>query len=249
MDTYIPSSNAQKLIKQSYTVPCSSMFRNKVLELAEQRQVNAADLARSILLVVDPDDIHAAADPGEPHAEDREVVVLKSGPSSGRPWRRKPRLQLRLMPGLDVVFIRKSLGLALALQEGTENLRLMSRMPEPVAPQGSEQLIPISDLQKALAEIEQQTTLRIEGARRETKEELDRLRAMVSVLSFEPLPHGISSRAEALHVMGFPPSATPQPRDIKARFRMLATIHHPDNVYGSHNRMSQLNAAMEFLRR
>jgi len=28
---------------------------------------------------------------------------------------------------------------------------------------------------------------------------------------------------------------------------MLATIHHPDGLLGSHKRMSQLNAAMELL--
>jgi len=29
---------------------------------------------------------------------------------------------------------------------------------------------------------------------------------------------------------------------------MLAAIHHPDSPYGSHQRMSQLNAAMDHLR-
>ena len=84
---------------------------------------------------------------------------------------------------------------------------------------------------------------------RETREELERLRAMVSVLSFEPLPQGIHSREEALHVLGFPPGRLPDLGELRARFRMLATIHHPDGVYGSHQRMSQLNAAMDVLRR
>jgi len=62
------------------------------------------------------------------------------------------------------------------------------------------------------------------------------------------LPHGIASRSDALHVLGFPPTARPDKRTIRARFRMLATIHHPDSNYGSHDRMSQLNQAMEFLK-
>jgi hypothetical protein len=29
---------------------------------------------------------------------------------------------------------------------------------------------------------------------------------------------------------------------------MLATIHHPDSPYGNHNRMSQLNAAVDHIK-
>lgn len=35
----------------------------------------------------------------------------------------------------------------------------------------------------------------------------------------------------------------------KGPVRMLAAIHHPDSGYGSHERMSQLNSAMDILRR
>ena len=83
---------------------------------------------------------------------------------------------------------------------------------------------------------------------KEVREELDRLRAIVSVLSFEPLPNGVRTRAEALHVLGFPPDSHPDMRVIRSRFRMLATIHHPDSHYGSNERMSQLNQAMALLR-
>jgi hypothetical protein len=82
----------------------------------------------------------------------------------------------------------------------------------------------------------------------EINEELDRLRTIVSVLAFEPLPDGVRTRGDALHVLGFPPSSEPDTRTLRAKFRMLATIHHPDSHYGSHQRMSQLNQAMEFLR-
>jgi hypothetical protein len=83
----------------------------------------------------------------------------------------------------------------------------------------------------------------------EINDELERLRTIVAVLAFEPLPEGVRSRGDALHVLGFPPSSDPDSRTLRAKFRMLATIHHPDGNYGSHQRMSQLNQAMEFLRR
>jgi len=63
------------------------------------------------------------------------------------------------------------------------------------------------------------------------------------------LPHGVETRADALHVLGFPPNSHPDARELRARFRLLATVHHPDAAQGSHARMSQLNAAMDLLRR
>ena len=89
--------------------------------------------------------------------------------------------------------------------------------------------------------------------RRESKtgddEELTRLRAIVSVLAFEPLPGGVKTEAEAHHVLGIAPGRGPGIGELRARFRMLAAIHHPDSGYGSHERMSQLNAAMDILGR
>jgi hypothetical protein len=83
----------------------------------------------------------------------------------------------------------------------------------------------------------------------EDDEELARLRAIVSVLSFEPLAGGVRTREQAFHVLGLAPKSTPDIGVLRARFRMLAAIHHPDSGYGSHERMSQLNSAMELLRR
>ena len=82
---------------------------------------------------------------------------------------------------------------------------------------------------------------------RETRDDLERLRAMVSVLSFEPLAGGVKTRDDALHVLGLPPGSLPDQGVLRARFRMLATVHHPDGTHGSHKRMSQLNSAMELL--
>ena len=54
--------------KRSYTIPCSTGFRNQVLALAEARGVNAADLARSVILMLPESMIAAAVDPGDPKA-------------------------------------------------------------------------------------------------------------------------------------------------------------------------------------
>jgi hypothetical protein len=216
-----------RVLKHSYTVPCASPFRDAVETLATRRKVNVGDLARSILLVVPAEAVATYEDPGEPPIEDRETVVLKSGPAEGRPWRRKPRLQVRMPPGHDIPFIRKALALALAMDRG-------------------EVAVSVADGNR----VEEQRVRREEQSSKlvEINEELERLRTIVSVLAFEPLPDGIRSRGDALHVLGFPPSSEPDTRTLRAKFRMLATIHHPDSHYGSHQRMSQLNQAMEFLR-
>lgn len=214
--------------KHSYTIPCPSTFRNALESLASKRRVNVGDIARSVLLVMPPEAIDGFPDPGEPAADDRETVILKSGPAEGRPWRRKPRLQVRMAPGFEPAFIRRALGMALAMERGEVKIRL----DDPAATAAPPPPPPVPDGRVLEA----------------VNEELERLKAIISVLAFEPLPDGIAGRAEALHVLGFPPSARPDRRAIRARFRMLATIHHPDSNHGSHHRMSQLNQAMEVLR-
>ncbi len=230
-------------MKKSYTIPCASSFRDAVSALAEKRGVNVGDLARSILLAL-PDDVLAlASDPGEPNADDRETVILKSGPAQGRPWRRKPRLQVRMTDGSTPEQIRKALGVALALASGELHLDLqdpavkdagVEPVTEPDPPQEMPELTP--QLLAAEAEI------------RTLQDELNRQRAVISALAFEPLHHGIQTREEACHVLGFPPGSRPSRDTVRARFRMLATIHHPDSPYGNHERMSQLNSAMALLR-
>ena len=82
----------------------------------------------------------------------------------------------------------------------------------------------------------------------EAENEIKRLRLIVGALSFKLLPHGVRTRGEALYVMGFPQNAKLGPDLVKSRFRMLASIHHPDSAYGDTRRMSQLNQAMAKLR-
>ena len=211
-------------VKYSYTIPCSSAFRDAVGDLAARRHVNVGDIARSVLLALPATAIADFPDPGEPPAQDRETVILKSGPSQGRPWRRKPRLQVRMAPGATVDGIRRALALALALDRNELALRLEPGEPPP----------------QAVIDVREQEGRRVA----ELTEEVARLRAMVSVLAFEPLPLGVTSRTQALYVLGFPADARPDQRCVRARFRMLATIHHPDAEYGDHTRMSQLNQAM-----
>lgn len=210
--------------KRSYTVPCPSAFRDAVETLAARQGVNVADVARSVLLLLPKQAVDAFPDPGEPARDDRETVVLKSGPGAGRPWQRKPRLQVRLPAGFGEATIRRGLALALALTAGGLALE-------------------VADPQAKAMKAEAAT-----AAERRLHAEVERLRAVVATLSFVPLPGGVRTREEALHVLGFPPGSWPDGRSVRARFRALATVHHPDSALGSHERMSQLNAAMELLR-
>ena len=119
--------------KRSYTVPCSSVFRDRASAHAEKLNVHVADLARSAVLLAPQNVIADFPDPGPPASGDRETVILKSGPAKGRPWRRKPRLQVRMGPGLTVLFIRRYLALALAVGEGRLRIRIESTGPAAVA--------------------------------------------------------------------------------------------------------------------
>ncbi|KZD12275.1 J domain-containing protein [Oceanibaculum pacificum] len=218
---------------RTYAIPCPSPFRDRVTALAQGRGVSVADLARAILLTVPEAAIRAAADPGEPAGGDRETVALKSGASKGRVLRRKPRLQVRLQPGLDIALLRRALALALAMAEAPP-----AANPAPAPAPARE----IASEAKREAE-------RLAARIKNLEEELERLRLMLSAAAFEPLKEGVRSRADALHVLGFPSHATPDDRTLKAKFRMLAMIFHPDSPYGDTLRMGQLNAAMDALRR
>ena len=230
--------SASSGVKQSYTIPCSSTFRDTVLQLAERRGVNAADLARSVMLIVPEKTIEDYEDPGDPPKGDRETIVLKSGPAEGRPWRRKPRLQLRLPPGFAVVTVRKALKMAIDFDAGDVNMRV--EKSDVLAAERAA-------LEEARAIKKRQAEPPVELL--QSREELERLRQIVDNLAFDPLDRGVTTFNEALHVMGFAPSARPDMGTIRAKYRVLAAIHHPDSNYGSHQRMTQLNAAMDLLRK
>ncbi len=204
---------------KSYVIACAVPFRDAVTGLASRRKASVADLARAVLLLVGPDSVVQHDDPGEPAAGERESVVLKSGALKDRTLKRKPRLQARLPAGLDPAAIRKALAIALELDRGGLELS--------VARAGSAA----------------EAARRLEHAAAEGK----RLEGLLASLRFEPLAHGVRSRAEALFVLGFPPGAHPDAKTLRERFRQLARVHHPDGPYGDHRRMSQLNQAMALL--
>ena len=210
----------EKTYKVSYTVPCSSAFRDAVTDLARRRQSNVADLARSVLLLLPEEVVRRMPDPGGPPPGDREQTVLKSGPAEGRPWRRKPRLQVRLAPGHEISTVRRALNLALALDRDERAIMLRSANDPPEPDPAQVQAL---------------------------NQEIERLRAAVAALAFKPLGSGVRTRSEALHVLGFAPGELPDRDTIRARFRVLATVHHPDSSTGNHLRMSQLNAALALL--
>ena len=229
-----------KVSKQSYTIPCSTVFRDVVIELAERRSVNVADLARSILLVLPEDIIKNFSDPGEPQPRDREQAILKSGPSKGRPWRRKPRLQVRLTPGYDISFVRRALNLAVFVDNDHYSVNVR-RLEVEILDNFSQVNQNITASQQDVANQLVQDTVK------EKNHEWKRMREVISALAFTPLPDGLSNRKDALHVMGFFPSEHPDRNVVRSKFKLLARIHHPDNNYGSHQRMSQLNTAMDLL--
>lgn len=224
---------AIRIPKTSYTIPCSSSFRDAINALAAAQEVNVADIARSILLVIPESEIRKVQDPGEPPADDREETTLKSGPSTGKLWRRKPRLQVRLRAGYNITLVRRALNLALQLNQAVLTITLEAVRSST----GS------SDAPKPTGALEPS------GQSLALKEEVDRLQSIVSALMFNPLDQGVTSLADARHIMGFAPSDRPDKAVVRARFRLLAAIHHPDGNYGSHQRMSQLNAAMDLLSR
>lgn len=203
----------------SYIVPCSSGFRDRVARLAARRAASAADLARAVLLLVGPDQLARVPDPGEPLAGDRERVELQSGSSKGRVLKRKPRIQMRLPAGYSDADLRRALALALQMSEGEARLSVVTAAER-----------------KAEAEVAK--------ARDGLAEENATLRQLVGELATPVLDRGIASRSDALFVLGFPPSAVPDPATIKRRWRRLAMIYHPDSAFGDHERMSQLNLAL-----
>ena len=198
--------SASSGVKQSYTIPCSSTFRDTVLQLAERRGVNAADLARSVMLIVPEKTIEDYEDPGDPPKGDRETIVLKSGPAEGRPWRRKPRLQLRLPPGFAVVTVRKALKMAIDFDAGDVNMRV--EKSDVLAAERAA-------LEEARAIKKRQAEPPVELL--QSREELERLRQIVDNLAFDPLDRGVTTFNEALHVMGFAPSARPDMGTIRAK--------------------------------
>lgn len=228
---------------QSYVVSCSGPFQAKVTELAERLGVTASDLAISVMTLIQRDEIERFPDPGDAPDGDREVVVLRSGPRAGRSLRRKPRLQLRLRPGLAPAHIRRCLGLALAIHAGEEAVSVggpaptAQIMPEP--PPAPPPPQPDPELRDRLSQLEGQL-VRARDAEAE-------LRAIINLLAFDLLPNGVRNQKDARYVLGLPPDGRLDRRHVKARFRQLSQVFHPDKTTGDTDRMGQILDASRFL--
>ena len=60
--------------KASYTIACTSSFRDDVNALATTLRANVADIARSVLLTIPEEIIRSIPDPGGPPPGDREPI-------------------------------------------------------------------------------------------------------------------------------------------------------------------------------
>ena len=237
--------------------------------LADKRGVNVADLARAILLSFPRLIIEKNPDPGGPEPSDREVIILQSRPSQGKPWKRKPRLQVRLPAGYSPTTLRKALNIALRLDRGFLDALLLNPSSPPTAKVMPHKSTPaIQSLEKQLNQaLEDQKQLKnlLKKERQDFNlerahlqkiahnattyfEEITRLKTMIVNLFAPTLSSGIRSRDEALFILGFPPASMPSHTEIKAQFRILATIYHPDSGVGNNALMAQLNAAFGYLR-
>jgi hypothetical protein len=198
-------------------IHCSSAFRDAVMALARRRRVDPVELARSALAILPDATVKDFPDPGGPTDMDRDTVLVKSGPDRGKVSYRKPRLKMRLPVGIGEAVVRRALNLALALERGAVSVSAPTPEPAPVPPQSG------------------------------LGDEITRLESLLAAISFEPAGEAVRSREEALHVLGYSPFSHPDAAALRARFRMLATVHHPDGALGSTKRMAQLNAAMAML--
>lgn len=227
-DTTAPDTDIQLKSKGSgaagaaYVVPCASAFRDAVLRLAEQRQASPSDLARAVLLLIPRDILARTVDPGEPGPGDRERIALQSGASRGRVLKRKPRLQMRLPAGHAHADLRRALALALSMAKGEAQLAVVT-------------------------EADRKAEAAVERARDEMSDENTTLRGLIGDLAMPVLPNGVQTRGEALFALGFPPTAVPDAGTIRRRWRRMAMIYHPDSAFGDHDRMSQLNQALDKL--
>lgn len=219
---------------KSYVIPCASPFRDAILALAERRACTVSDLASSTLLLLKSEQFQEIDDPGDAPPGDREAVELRSGPRAGTILRRKPRLQLRLAKGLDAPTIRRALATALALDTGDWRIALH---PKDV------RLVNQSDA------VDATEIARHREAARRWQQQAEELRAIIGLLAFETGGGAIHTVAEARYVLGFPPSASLSRETVKARFRLLSQIFHPDKPTGDNHRMGQLIEASRLLER
>lgn len=219
---------------KSYVVSCSSAFRDAVLALSERKQSTVSDLAAAALNLMNTQEIQSVADPGDAEPGDREAVLLKSGVRKGQTLKRKPRLQLRLRSGLDSATLRRALSVALTIDQGSH--RLIYHPATTVYVDAADQA-PAEELTRS------------ERERDRLRSGNEELRAIIGLLAFEIGPGPVHTVAQARYILGFPPSAILSRETVKARFRLLSRIFHPDKPTGDNQRMGQLIEANRLLDR
>ena len=209
---------------QPIAIACSLAFRDQVLALAARRRVSVGDLLRAVAVLLPLQAFEEVADPGEPPLYERDTVVVKSGTHKGATLKRKPRLQVRLKESLsfeqDPPTLRKALALALALEKQEWALSL-----------------------EKTREREQRKT-----RHDKTKQLIAELERGIERLAFRPLVSNCSTLEDACYIFGLRPSAHPSEELVRQRFRDLAAVFHPDAIKGDHERMSQLNQAMQLFK-
>ncbi len=209
---------------QPIAIACTLAFRQQVLALAKRRSVSVGGLLRAVAILLPLQALEEMADPGEPPLHERDSVVVKSGAHKGETLKRKPRLQVRLSENLpfpkDAATLRKALALALALEKQEWALSLENTKQR-------------EQRQKRHGKAEQRIT------------ELER---GIERLAFRPLPSNCRTLEDACYIFGFRASVRPSEELVRRRFRDLASVFHPDAVKGDHERMSQLNQAMQLFK-
>lgn len=122
--------------------------------------------------------------------------------------------------------------------------RLQLRLPDGLSPPSIRRLLALR-----LSIEDRDPIAALEEALVEARAEAADLRRDRTVLAFDLLPDGVATAPDALYVLGFPPSPRPGRATLKARFRALSLIYHPDRPGGDAARMAQLNEAMALLDR
>lgn len=74
------------------------------------------------------------------------------------------------------------------------------------------------------------------------------LRTLVGLLAFDH-QEPVTTEDQARYVLGFPPDAALTRQRVKARFRLLTQVYHPDRATGDSRRMAQVIEATRLLER
>lgn len=205
-------------------IACTASFRDQVLALTKRRNVSVGDLLRAVAILLPPQALDDMADPGEPPLFERDTLVVKSGAHKGETLKRKPRLQARLKETMpfpkDAATLRKALALALALDKQEWALSVENTKQR--------------EQRKSRHDKSEQRIVELERG-------LERL-------AFRPLTSNCRTLEDACYVFGLRASMRPSEELVRRRFRDLASVFHPDAIKGDHERMSQLNQAMQLFK-